>query len=383
MKLIYLDNAETTMVDPKAFKVVQEFMLEKYGLPSGDFGHSMQEEVTEAIEKARETIAQKIGAHPHEIIFTSGATESNNLALQGIALAPSSKGKKIVVSAIEQKSILHKAINLKNFGFNIEVVPVDSEGFIDLNQVNDSIDDSRLVSIQHANQEIGTIQDIKSIGNLCRSKNVLFHCDAAQSFTKLNIDVNKMNIDLLSITSHLIHGPKGVGALYVKDGVKLNPIFYGDDREFRLRAGSQNVPGIVGFAEAVNQMNDEHILIMEKMRNKLIEALLRIDATKLNGSKGEKRICHNVNVTFRHIEGEALTLHASMRGLVCNTGSACYSQTLEPSHVITAIDGTHEEAHGSMRISVSKYTLQDDVQKAIDLLEEIVTKLRSFSPLTR
>ncbi|MEM1994904.1 MAG: cysteine desulfurase family protein [Nitrososphaerales archaeon] len=381
--MIYLDNAETTAVDPEVAEIVLHYMVEKFGLPGGEFGHSLQEEATEAVEKAREVIAWKVGAEPSEIIFTSGATESNNLALKGVVQHPLYKRKKVLTSAIEHKSVLDTALNLRRLGYQVEVLPVDSEGFVKVSNLLSSLSGAGLVSIQHANQEIGTLQDIKVIGELCRERGVLFHTDAAQSFTKEEINVKALNIDLMSITSHLIHGPKGVGALYVREGIELQPLIEGDGRERGLRAGSQNVPAIVGFAEAVKRAKQEDAERMRKLRDRLINNLLQIEDSKLNGATGERRVCHNVNVTFKYVEGEALLLQAEMHGLVCNTGSACYSQRLEPSHVITAIGGTHEDAHGSMRLSLSKMTTQQEVDLAAEILGKVVNRLRSFSPLAK
>jgi cysteine desulfurase len=381
--MIYLDNAETTPVDPEVAKIILDYMVEHFGLPSGEFGHHLQEEATEAVEKAREIIAEKIGAEPSEIIFTSGATESNNLAIKGVAYHPSYKRERVVTSAIEHKSVLDTALNLRRLGYQVEVLPVDSEGFVQLDKLQSVLSGSCLVSIQHANQEIGTLQNLKLIGEICREKGVLFHTDAAQSFTKEGLDVKAMNIDLMSITSHLIHGPKGVGALYLREGVELLPLIEGDGRERGLRSGSQNVPAIVGFAEAVKRASPEDAANIRRLRDRLIDRLLQVEDSKLNGARGEKRVCHNVNVTFKYVEGEALLLQAEMQGLVCNTGSACYSQRLEPSHVITAIGGTHEDAHGSMRLSLSKMTTQEEVDAAAEILSNVVVRLRSFSPLAR
>ncbi len=381
--MIYLDNAETTQTDPEVARIMLEYMVERFGLPGGEFGHSLQEEATEAVEKARETIAYSIGAEPNEIIFTSGATESNNLAIKGVAYHPTQSRKRVLTSAIEHRSVLDTALNLRRSGFEVEVIPVDREGFVDIVRLQSSINGACLVSIQHANQEIGTLQDIRMIGKICRENGVLYHTDAAQSYARERIDVKEMCIDLMSITSHLIHGPKGVGALYVRDGVELHPLIEGDGREKGFRSGSQNVAGIVGFAEAVKRLKADDASRMRRLRDRLIDKLLQIEASKLNGPRGERRVCHNVNVTFKYVEGEALLLQAEMMGLLCNTGSACYSQRLEPSHVITAIGGRHEEAHGSMRLSLSKKTSQEDIDSAADILGKVVTKLRSFSPLAR
>ncbi|MCX8191922.1 MAG: cysteine desulfurase, partial [Nitrososphaerales archaeon] len=299
--MIYLDNAETTMVDPLVVDVMKEYMLEKYGVPRGEFGHLLEDEANEAIEKARETIAKKIHARADEIIFTSGGTESNNLAIKGVMYSNQYKGKRIIVSKIEHRSVLDVVKSLSEEGFEPIYLNVDSEGFIDFDSLRRDIIGTRLVSIQHANQEIGTIQDIKAIGELCREKNILFHCDAVQSFMKEPIDVEKMGIDLMSLSSHLIHGPKGVGALYVREGISLKPLILGDGRERGLRAGTPNLPGIVGFAKATELINDGDVARMRSLRDRLIEDLLDIEATKLNGPLGDRRLCNNVNVTFKYV----------------------------------------------------------------------------------
>ncbi|MEM2210548.1 MAG: cysteine desulfurase family protein [Nitrososphaerales archaeon] len=382
--MIYLDNAETTMVDPIVVNVMREYMIEKYGVPRGEFGHILEDEANEAIEKAREVIASKINAKPNEIIFTSGGTESNNLAIKGVMHSPQYKGKRIVTSKIEHRSVLDVVKALSNEeGFEAIYLNVDKEGFVDFESLNKAIVNTRLVSIQHANQEIGTIQDIKAIGELCKEKNVLFHCDAVQSFMKEPIDVKKMGVDLMSLSAHLIHGPKGVGALYVREGISLKPIILGDEQERGFRAGTPNLPGIVGFAKATELISIDEVRRMRELRDWLIENLLNIEATKLNGPLGDKRLCNNVNITFKYVEGEAILMYANLEGLIINTGSACYSQKLEPSHVIRAIGGTYEESHGSIRLSLSKWTTKKEVESAVEIINRAVKKLRSFSPLVK
>ena len=380
---MFLDNAETTRLDPLVFEAMKEYMLEKYGLPGGEFGYRLQEEALEATEKARETIARKINAKPEEIIFTSGGTESNNLALKGIAYSQRYKAKRIITSKIEQRSVLDVVKSLGRKGFESVFIDVDKEGFVVFEQLEKGLNDARMVSIQHANQEIGTIQDIQAIGELCRAKNIVFHTDAVQSFAKEPIDVERMKVDLLSMSSHLIHGPKGVGALYVREGIELEPIIEGDIRERGLRAGSPNVPAIVGFGVAADLMREDDLKRIRAMRDYLMKKLLEINDTKLNGPLGDKRLCNNVNVTFRYVEGEALTLHADMKGLVINTGSACYSSELEPSHVIRAIGGSYEEAHGSTRLTLSRWNTYEDLDYAVEVLREVVEKLRRFSAVAR
>lgn len=382
-ELVYLDNAQTTRLDPAVLDIMKEFMEEKYGVPGGEFGHGLEEEAREAIERARETIARRINASPEEIIFTSGGTESNNMAIVGAARSSHYRGRQLVTSSIEHSSVLRIVDKLTNQGFGKTLLNVDHEGFVNIADLKDAAVDARLVSVQQANQEIGTLQDVVAIGDICRSANVLFHCDAVQSFAKEEIDVQAMKVDLLSMSSHLIHGPKGVGALYVREGVKLEPVLVGDDREKGLRPGTPNVAGIVGFAKAVELITDEDTLRMRALRDELNGSLLRISDSRLNGPRGERRLCNNVNISFRHVEGEAILMHLDLRGVVVNTGSACYSPKLEPSHVIRAIGGTLEESHGSTRLSLSKWTTREELTYAAEAIEQVVQTLRKLSPLTR
>ena len=382
-ELVYLDNAQTTRLDPAVLDVMKQFMMENYGVPGGEFGYRLEEEAREAIERAREVIARSINASPEEIIFTSGGTESNNIAIFGAANSSSYKGKRLVTSKIEHMSVLRIVDRLSRQGFQKTLLDVDRQGFVNAADLKAGLEDVRTVSVQHANQEMGTLQDLAAIGEICRSNDVLFHCDAVQSFAKEKIDVETAKVDLLSMSSHLIHGPKGVGALYVRDGVKLQSPLEGDDRERGLRPGTPNVAGIVGFAKAVELMTHEHALRMCGLRDELIESLLTISDSRLNGPTGERRLCNNVNVSFRYVEGEAVLMHLDLRGLVVNTGSACYSQKLEPSHVIRALGGTLEESHGSIRLSLSKWTTKEELAYAAETIKEVVKKLRDLSPLGR
>jgi cysteine desulfurase len=382
-KLVYLDNAQTTKLDPAVLEVMKEFMIEKYGVPGGEFGYGLEEEAGEAIEQARETIARRINATPEEIIFTSGGTESNNIAILGTARSSHYKGKHLVAGKIEHKSVLRIVDKLGTQGFEKILLDVDHEGFVKSADLQTSLRDTRLVSIQHANQEIGTLQDLAMIGEMCRKNGALFHSDAVQSFAKEKIDVRAMNIDMLSVSSHLIHGPKGVGALYVRDGVRLEPILEGDDREKGLRPGSPNVAGIAGFAKAMELITEEDATRMRGLRDELIESLLSVPDSRLNGPRGERRLCNNANVSFRYVEGEAVLMHLDLRGLIVNTGSACYSQKLEPSHVIRALGGTLEESHGSTRLSLSKWTTREELNYATETIKEVVKTLRDQSPLAR
>jgi len=382
-EIVYLDNAETTRLDPAVLDLVQKFMVDKYGVPAGEFGYKLEEEAGEAIERARETIAKKIDASPEEVIFTSGGTESNNIAIFGAARSNYYKGKRLITSRIEHTSILRIIDKLTTQGFEKTLLDVDRQGFVNPNGLKTSLENARLVSVQHANQEIGTLQDIAAIGEITRNSGVLFHCDAVQSFGKEKIDVQAMKVDLLSMSSHLIHGPKGVGALYVRDGVKLEPILEGDDREKGLRPGTPNVAGIAGFAKAVELLTGDDAVRMRRLRDELIESLSAIPDSRLNGPRGERRLCNNVNVSFRYVEGEAILMHLDLKRLVVNTGSACYSQKLEPSHVIRAIGGTLEESHSSTRLSLSKWTTRQDLAYATETVKQVVDTLRAQSPLAR
>jgi cysteine desulfurase len=362
---------------------MNEFMMEKYGVPGGEFGYGLEEAAREAIEQSRETIARRINASPEEIIFTSGGTESNNIAILGAAHSDYYKGDRLVTSKIEQMSVLRVVDRLSSQGFQKTLLDVDHDGFVNVADLKGGLEDVRMVSVQHANQEVGTLQDLATIGEICRDSSVLLHCDAVQSFAKEEIDVQSMKADLLSMSSHLIHGPKGVGALYVREGVKLQPVLEGDDRERGLRPGTPNVAGIVGFAKAVDLMTQNQALVMRGLRDGLIDSLLTISDSRLNGPRGGRRLCNNVNVSFRYVEGEAVLMHLDLRGVVVNTGSACYSQKLQPSHVIRALGGTLEESHGSIRISLSKWTTKQELGYAADSVKEVVGQLRNLSPLGR
>jgi cysteine desulfurase len=381
--IIYLDNATTTALDPEVLEAMKPYFSEWYGTPTHEYGHSFGLKARETLEKSREVIARSIGAEPGEVIFTSGGTESNNLAIKGVALASKDKSN-IITSKIEHSSVLNVVRSLGKAGFKTSYIGVDGEGFVDLEQLEKEInEETLLVSIQHANQEIGTIQNIEEIGSVCREKDVLFHVDAVQSFTKVSIDVKKMNIDLLSISAHKIHGPKGVGALYVREGVKLKPLIEGEYHEFGLRSGAENIPGIVGFAKAVEIADESQIEHMRRLRDYLIDGLLEIGDSRLNGPRGDRRLCNNVNITFKYVEGESVLLHLDMRGIIVTTGSACFSQTLQPSHVILALGLKHEDAHGSVRFSLSKYNTIEEMDYTIKNVKEVVEELRAISPVGR
>jgi len=379
---VYLDNMRATRVDPLVIEEMVKYMQEIYATPGGEFGHSMEEEAREALERARQKIARKIGAKPEEIIFTSGRVESNNLAIKGVALASGKKGK-VISSKIEESSVLKSVERLGKMGFNPMLAPVDSEGFVKQDILSEMLSGAVIGSIQFVNPEIGTIQDLKTLGDIFEEKGVIFHSDASWGFCKVDIDVRKVNVDLLTISSGLIHGPKSVGALYIREGTKLQPLFDGAPREFGLRPGMEDIPSIVGFAKAVELITEEDIARMRKLRDKLMDLLLEIPDTKLNGPRGDKRVCNNVNVSFFGVEGETILLKASMKGLLVNTGSACYSRELLPSHVILATGGSFEQSHGSVALGLSKWTTEQEILYAKEVLEEIVKEMRSISPLYR
>jgi len=381
IKTIYLDNGATTMVDPKVVEAMKPYFSEKYGNASSS--HHLGQEAKRALEDSRNVIAKSINAKPEEIIFTSGGTESNNIALKGIAFTNKSKGDHIITTKIEHKCVLNSCKWLETQGFKVTYLDVDKEGFVSPKDLENAITEKTiLVSIIHGNNEIGTIQDIKSLGDICRKYNVYLHIDACQSYTKTEIDVKRQNLDLITLNAHKIHGPKGVGALYIKKGTKLDPWQHGGGHEFNLRSGTENIQGIVGFAESLKlAMNKRHIEHMTRLRDKLIENILKIPETKLNGAKGDKRLCNNANFSFKGVEGEAIGGYLDQKGICSSTGSACSEMTLEPSYVLRALGLSHQDANGSLRLTLSRFTTEEEINYTLKLLPDIIQKLRKMSPL--
>jgi len=381
---VYMDYAATTPVDPRVLKTMKPYFSEKYG--NSVSLHKQGREAKEALEESRKTIAAMMNAEPNELIFMGSATESTNMALKGIAFANRKKGKHIVVCAIEHHCVLEPARWLEKQGFEITRLPVDNFGFIDTSQLENAIKkDTILVSIMHANNEIGTIEDIEKIGKICKEKNVYFHSDAAQSFGKIPIDVKKMNIDLLSISSHKMYGPKGVGGLYIKKGTKIEPLLHGGGHEFRRRSSTVNVAGIVGFAEATRIQKKEMASDAKKqavLRDNLINGLLNIEDAHLTGHL-TKRLPNNASFWFAYIEGESLLMQLDMNGVSASTGSACSSDSLEASHVLLAIGLKPQEAHGSLRLSLGKYTTNEDVNYVLEVVPKSVERLRKISPFKK
>ncbi len=382
MKKIYLDYAATTPADPRVIKAMMPFFNEKSGNTMSL--HQAGREAAAAIEAARKTIASMINADPQEIIFTGSATESNNTILKGLAFANSPKKNHLIISPIEHDCILESASWLEKQGFEVTRLHVDRKGFIDPNELRHSITKKTfLVSIIHGNNEIGTIQDIASIGKICKDNNILFHTDASQSLGKIDIDVDAMNIDLLTASSHKIYGPKGAALLYRRQGVLIQPLLHGGGHEMGLRSSTSNVPAIVGFAEAakilIKEAAGENAKLI-KLRDMLIDGTLKnIKETRLNGDR-KKRLSNNANISFHGVEGESLTMELDFNGVEVSTGSACSSRTLVPSHVLTAIGLPPEEAHGSIRFSLGRWTTEDDIKTTIQILKKVVKKLRRISP---
>ncbi|MBU0459428.1 MAG: cysteine desulfurase [Nanoarchaeota archaeon] len=377
---VYLDNGASTKIDPQVLKVMQPYLTEKYGNASAL--HSFGIDVKEALEKARKVIADSLGAKHQEIIFTSGGTESNNWALKGIAFANKEKGNHIITTKIEHDCVLESSKWLEKQGFKITYLDVDAEGFVNPADLEKAITPQTiLVSIIHANNEIGTIQDLSKLYSICKKKKVLFHTDACQSYTKTELSAN--NADLITINAHKIHGPKGVGALYIKESTKIDIWQHGGGHEFKQRSGTENIHGIVGFAEAVKVAlnNKKALQKMEKLRDKLIDGVLKIKDSRLNGP--QERLVNNVNVSFSGIEGESLTGYLNEKGIAASTGSACSSKSLEASHVLLALGLNHEQAHGSLRLTLSRYTTEAEIDYVLEVLPQIVAKLRKISPLGR
>ena len=383
--MIYLDNAACTRLDEQVLEAMKPYFFDTYAVATSEFGYSMGIEAKEGLARAREGIASKLGANPEEVIFTSGPTESSNTALKGVAWAlKEKKGKHIVVLKIEDFPVLNTAKALQKQGFDVTFLDVDAEGFADLEGLKKAVTkETVIVSIQQGNQEIGTVQDLEAISEICEEKDVLLHTDATHSFTRLPLSVKELPVDLITVSAHTIHGPRGIGALYIRKDTPINKFMDGGFQEFNMRAGVENIPGAAGFAKAVELVTEEETRRLKAMRDRVIEkALSEISEVTLNGSR-EKRLPQNANLTFHYVEGESVTLHMDMRGFAVSTGSACFSRSLEASHVIRGIGGEHERAHGSVRFTFGRYNRMEDADAAIDAMSEIVARLREISPLGR
>jgi len=383
MKRVYMDYAATTPVAPEVLEAMAPYMTEHFGNPSSI--HSFGREAKQTLEKARETIATLLEARPEEIVFTSGGSESSNLAIKGCAEAYSRKGRHIITTSVEHHASLDAVKHLSKNGFEATYLPVDRDGLVDLNALKNALrDDTILVSVIHANNEVGTIQPVKEIVEIAHEKGALVHVDSVQVVGSLPVSVRDLDIDLMSMSAHKFYGPKGMGGLYVKRGVRILPLIHGGPHEKKLRAGTQNVAGAVGMAKAlelaVERMGDE-VPRLTGLRDKMIEEITsRIDHVRLNGHR-IKRLPNNVNVSVEYVEGEAMLLNLDLKGIAVSSGSACSSGSLEPSHVLMAMGIPHEIAHGSLRFTLGRSTTEADVEYVVSSLADIVAKLREMSPL--
>ncbi len=382
-KLIYLDNAATTKTAPEVVEAMLPYFTEHFGNPSSVYGFAAANK--EVITRQREIIADTLGAKSNEIYFTAGGSESDNWALIATAEAYASKGKHLITSKIEHHAILHTCEYLEKKGFEVTYLDVDENGIVDLEQLKSAIrEDTILISIMYANNEIGTIQPIREIGAIAHEHGILFHTDAVQAFGQVPINVDEDQIDMLSASGHKLNGPKGIGFLYIRKGVKIRSFIHGGAQERRRRAGTENVPGIVGFGKAVERAVSTMEARTKKereLRDYLIERIEKeIPYCRLNGDR-TKRLPNNVNFSFRFIEGESLLIMLDMKGICASSGSACTSGSLDPSHVLLAIGLPHEIAHGSLRMTLSEETTKEDLDYVVENLKEIVGNLRSMSPL--
>lgn len=383
MKRRYFDYAATTPMDPEVLEEMTPYFIENFGNPSSIYSYGR--EAKKAVEEARTRIAKLIGANAKEIFFTAGGSESDNWAIKGIAAALKGKGNHIITSKIEHHAVLHVCEYLEKHGFEVTYLPVDEDGLIDIKDLENAITDQTiLITIMFANNEIGTIEPIEEIGKIAKEHNIYFHTDGVQALGNVEIDVEKMNIDLMSMSSHKIYGPKGVGALYIKKGIKIDPVIHGGAQERKKRAGTENVPGIVGFgkaAEIAYNHFEEHVEKTKKLSDKLMKGIQEeIHYVRLNGHP-TRRLPGNVNFSFQFVEGEALLLNLDMLGVCGSSGSACTSGSLDPSHVLLAIGLPHEIAHGSLRLSIGRYTQEEDIDYVLQELPKIIDKLRAMSPL--
>ena len=382
MKHIYLDNAATTATDPEVVDAMLPYFSEYYGNPSSIYSFSRK--VKAAVEDARNIIASFIGANSKEIVFTSGGSESDNFALKGIAFANKQKGNSIITSSIEHHAVINPCKFLEKLGYEVIYLPVDSNGLINPDNVKNAITEKTiLISVMHANNEVGTIQPIAEIGKIARENKIYFHTDAVQTFGHIPVNVDDLNVDLLSMSAHKLYGPKGIGALYIRKGTKITSLIHGGDQERKRRASTENVPAIVGFGKAVEIANTNMNNVAKRqtiLRDKFINTIFdKIKDIQLNGHP-TKRLPNNINISFKGIEGESIMLNLDMEGISASTGSACSSSSLKPSHVLLALGLSHELAHGSLRLSLGKHTKAEDIDYVIQVLPKVVEDLRKISP---
>lgn len=382
-KIVYMDNASTTKISPEVLDSMMPYLTTVYGNPSSIY--SIGRESRKAVENAREQVSKALNCDTNEIYFTSGGSESDNWAIKGIAFANENKGKHIITTNIEHHAVLHTCKYLEKYGFEITYLPVKSNGIIDINDLKKAIrKDTILITVMYANNEIGSIQPIKEIGEIAKEHNIYFHTDAVQAIGNIPINLKDLNIDLLSLSAHKFHGPKGVGVLYIKKGVNISNMIHGGGQEKSMRAGTENVAGIVGLGKAIEmatsdiQKKSEYLI---DLRERLIKGIMEsIPDTILNGDP-TNRLPGNVNVCFKYIEGESILLMLDMKGVCASSGSACTSGSLNPSHVLLAIGLPHEIAHGSLRLTLSEENTQEEIEHVLETLPPIIQNLRNMSPL--
>lgn len=382
---VYLDNNATTALRKEALDAMMPYLTEHYGNASSKF-YKIGRDAEQAVYSFRETIAKAIGAKTNEIYFTGSGCEADNWALKGIADAYAQKGKHIITSSIEHHAILNTCAFLEKHGYSITYLPVDEYGCVNPADVEKAItEDTILISVMTVNNEIGSVQPIAEIGEIAKRHKILFHTDAVQAMGHMKIDVKEMGVDLLSMSAHKFHGPKGIGALYIRNGVKISNLIHGGGQERGKRAATENVAGMAGMAKALElatEQLDENMAHMSKMRDMLIKGIEeKIPYCRLNGPRPEKRNCNNVNFSFKYVEGESILMMLDMKGVAASSGSACASGSLDPSHVLLAIGLPHEIAHGSLRLSVSEFTTEEDVNYLLEVLPPIIDRLRMMSPL--
>ncbi|MFC1950453.1 cysteine desulfurase NifS [Chloroflexota bacterium] len=385
MSRIYLDYAATTPTHPEVVKAMLPYFTDAFGNPSSIYSYGQEAKGT--IEEARIKVTELIGAQDEEIVFTSGGTEADNFALKGVAFANESKGNHIITSSIEHHAVLKTCKFLERRGFKVTYLPVDEYGLVNPDDVGRAITNKTvLVSVMHANNEMGTIEPIAKIGKITKEAQIYFHTDAVQTVGHIPVDVDELGVDLLSMSAHKLCGPNGVGALYVRKGTKLVSFIHGGEQEKRRRAGTENVPGIVGFGKAAELARQEISQEAERLtclRNQLINGLLeRIDHTRLNGHS-ITRLPNNVNISVDYVEGESMLLNLDLEGICASTGSACSSSSLEPSYVLLAMGISHELAHGSLRLTLGKWTTEEEMEQVLEAMPRIVAKLRAMSPLLK
>ncbi len=382
-KVYYFDNAATTRVSPEVMEEISDYFTKSYYNPSSIY--TPAQKCKELVEKARKRVADAVGADPKEIYFTSGGTEADNWAIKGIADAYGHKGRHIITSSIEHHAVLHTCEYLESKGFEVTYLPVDEDGLVRTEDLLAAIrPDTILISIMFANNEIGTIEPIEEIGAIAKERGILFHTDAVQAAGHVPIDVNKMNIDLMSISGHKLYAPKGVGALYIRKGIKIKNLLHGGQQERGRRATTENVPGIVGLGRAIEDAvshMEEETARQARIRDKIIDSVLKsVSHCRLNGSR-TKRLPGNVNISFEFVEGESILLLLDMNGICASSGSACTSGSLDPSHVLLAIGLPHEKAHGSLRLTIGRFNTEEEADYVIEKLPPIIDRLRQMSPL--